>query len=319
MNMTFKQLLKKLEFDLLNDAMKLSALKDWFYEHISRDVPYTDELSYSDYVKMTQELLDQFIPSLQDDPMLVKTELDNLTPIQYAAYRGFDRLIESSVHISENQINEGNASKMTPLHLAAQFGHAYTVEVLLARGADPTKKNELEEIPLHVALAIPLSCTSQFKANKETIFRVLWQSNPSTLAYKDREGNTAIHSMVCHGYDQLISDVLDSYPEGALTSNNYGHYPIHTAILNNQINCAKRLLSNAHVATLADSKYRVAIHYAALYGHKEMMELCYEVTDDLNICDTEGKTALMLAHEAGNHEAKDVLTAHGMQLQIMVI
>ena len=318
MNMKFETLFKELQLDLLNDAMRLNALKDWCSEHISRDIHYTGEASYSRYVQLAQEFLDLFIPSTQVNSTVIKAELDNLTPIQYAAYRGFDRFIESSNHISENQLNEGHASKMTPLHLAGQLGHVHTVEVLLAKGADPTKKNELEEIPLHVALAISLSYTDQLKANKETISRKLWQSNPSTLAYKDREGNTAIHIMAYHGYDQLISDVLDSYPEGALKFNNYGHYPIHSAILNKQINCAKHLLSIPHVATLADAEYRVAIHYAALYGNKEMMELWCEVTDDLNISDTEGKTALMLANEAGNHEAEEVLAAHGMQLLLEI-
>ena len=312
MSMTFEQLSKKLKLYLLEDTMRLNVLKDWCREHISRDINYTGELSYSLYLQLAEEFLDRFIPYTQAHPTVITAEMDNLTPVQYAAYRGFDRFLESSKHISEDQLNKGNASNMTPLHLAGQLGHVYTVDVLLAKGADPTKKNAREEIPLHVALAIPFSCTDQFKANKETIFRKLWQSNPITLAYKDREGNTVIHRMASHGYDQLISDVLDAYTEGALQFNNYGHYPIHSAILNNQINCAKRLLSIPTVATLADTEKRVAIHYAALYGNQEMMELCYEVTDNLNIGDTAGKTALMLANEAGNHLAEEVLAVHGI-------
>ena len=318
MNMTYEQLFKELQLDLLNDTMRLNALKTWCHQHLSRDIHYTGEASYSRYVELARAFLDRFIPSTQVNSTEIKADLDNLTPIQYAAYRGFDRFIESSTPISEVQLNQGNASDMTPLHLAAQGGHVHTVAVLLAKGADLTKKNKLAELPIHAALAIPLSHSEQLKKNKAIIFRKLWQSNPSTLAYKNYEGDTVLHSMAYHGYDQLIHDVLDSYPEGAFMFNNYGHYPIHAAILNNQITCAKSLLSIPNVATLADSKYRVALHYAALYGSKEIMELCCEVTDDLNICDTEGKTALILANEADNHDAQEVLAAHGIHLPLAV-
>ena len=171
MNMTYEQLFKELQLDLLNDTMRLNALKTWCHQHLSRDIHYTGEASYSRYVELARAFLDRFIPSTQVNSTEIKADLDNLTPIQYAAYRGFDRFIESSTPISEVQLNQGNASDMTPLHLAAQGGHVHTVAVLLAKGADLTKKNKLAELPIHAALAIPLSHSEQLKKNKAIIFK----------------------------------------------------------------------------------------------------------------------------------------------------
>lgn len=312
MGVKFDALYETLKLGLLNDTERLNALKDWCEKNVSRDIDDMSEATYTRYEALAQDFLDRFIPATQAHLTEVKAELENLTPIQYAAYRGFDRFIESLDAISENAFNTGNASEMTPLHLAAQLGHVHTTEALLAKGADCSKKNILGELPLHVALALPLGHTNSFKANKETIFRTLWQNNPDTLTDTDLTGNTALHVMACHGYNQLLQDVLESYPEGASKFNHYGQSPIHTAILNHQIDAAKHLLSIPGVSTLADAEYRVPLHYAARYGNKEMMELCCGVTDDLNKPDTEGKTALMLAIEAENHEAQQVLAAHGI-------
>jgi ankyrin repeat protein len=52
-------------------------------------------------------------------------------------------------------VNGFSADGWTPLHLAAFFGHARAVELLLARGADvaATSKNSNGNTPLHAALA----------------------------------------------------------------------------------------------------------------------------------------------------------------------
>ncbi len=306
-------LFKKLQFDTLNASEQLKILKEWCYTHVSRDINFTGKFCCALYVQLVKKYLDVFIPLTSIGLHNSKPELDDLTIIQYAAFAGFDRFIESS-KISNNQLNSSNASGMTPLHLAAQLGHVHSVEALLSKGADSTQTNKFLELAAHVALTQPSS--AQLKANKEIIFKKLWAINPKIITHQDYEGNTVLHNMAAHGYDELLNDVLTVHSTGALHFNHHGLYPIHTAILNNQLKCAEYLLSNPGVATLKDAEYRAPIHYAGLHGNTAMIELCLKHTpnDVVNSRDTDGKTAYMLATEVENHEAEEVFTAHGIHL-----
>ena len=309
-NMTFEELCNQLKLNTLNDEMRLSTLKNWCAAYISRDIHYHDEACYPQYLHLAQHYLDFFIPLMKSNFIEEKAELEHLTPIQYAAYQGYHRLIES---LDSTQATQCNAStnNTSPLHLAAQCGHEHTVQALIAQGASLTKTNQRAELSIHVTLFLTLSATAQLKAIKESIFRTLWQQAPETLMCQDYTGDTVFHHLASGGYDQLLSDVLDSNPDGAFCFNNHSHYPIHTAILNNQLQTAERLLLIPTVATLTDAKHRAAIHYAPRYGQQDMMELCLSATDDINLRDTEGKTALTLAHEMNNLEAIEVLMNHG--------
>lgn len=137
----------------------------------------------------------------------------------------------------------------------------------------------------------------------------------SYLYLKDEEGNNLCHLLASSGYDKALQDVIEYDPNLVFQANHMGRYPIHTAILNNQLSCAQCLLSIPLVSTLEDVNYRSSIHYAALYGTEEMMELCCKHALDLEMMDTSGKTAIQLAIEADNNDAKTVLERHGIRLE----
>src|SRR5215813_11168769 len=63
--------------------------------------------------------------------------------------------VERLVDADELSIVAFSSDGWTPLHLAAFFGHAKVVELLLGRGADPRarSKNPTGNTPLHAALA----------------------------------------------------------------------------------------------------------------------------------------------------------------------
>lgn len=134
------------------------------------------------------------------------------------------------------------------------------------------------------------------------------------LSLKDDAGNSLAHMVAASGYDKVLDDILKLKPDAALQFNDAHRYPIHVAILNNNLDCVKILLSIPSVVTLEDAEKRAAIHYAALYGNENIMELCCKKTPHLEVGDTEGKTPIILAMEADNEEAKGVLERHGVHL-----
>src|SRR5438094_2176056 len=72
-----------------------------------------------------------------------------------AAAAGEIERVERLIAESPAGVNGYSADGWTPLHLAAFFGHAKIVELLLAHGADVTarSKNPNANTPLHAALA----------------------------------------------------------------------------------------------------------------------------------------------------------------------
>jgi ankyrin repeat protein len=139
----------------------------------------------------------------------------------------------------------------------------------------------------------------------------LIDSRPEVLGQHDRDGNTALHQMASHGFEQIIEQVLCLNPRLAFLKNNASLYPVHTAILNQQSGSLKQLLKIDGVATLSDSKERVPLHYAARYGTPDMVDQCCLATRDIDITDKADKTPLIWAAETGNQDALEFLLAKG--------
>src|SRR5581483_7587074 len=72
-----------------------------------------------------------------------------------AAAAGEIERVERLLADSPSDVNTHSRDGWTPLHLAAFFGHAKIVELLLAQGADVTARstNPTGNTPLHAALA----------------------------------------------------------------------------------------------------------------------------------------------------------------------
>ena len=73
-------------------------------------------------------------------------ELGN-TPLHYAANAGHAEAVHELLHTYHVPVNVANAAGDTPLHKAAARGHAGVVRALLAAGADPTLRNALGQCP----------------------------------------------------------------------------------------------------------------------------------------------------------------------------
>ena len=308
MKKTYEQFYKEFGFTpVFDNEDKLHQLEAWCHEHISRDLhaqgPSSEKYKY--YLALVNDYLDTFLKHVTSNVSDNSVVFDGMTPIGYTAWKGYDRFIEAQP--ADVALDKGNAAGMTPLHLAAVKGYVHTVQALLAKGAKANKINHESQLPIHSALFIPAIHDASLMAKKEVIFKALMAQAPTVIDRKDRSGDTVFQLMVVNGFGVLLSEILKQHPKGALSCNKHSQYPIHTAILNRRVDMVNLLLAIDKVSTLADSDHRVALHYAAQYGSKAIVETCCLATLDINIRDQLEKTPLMLAVEAQNIEAVEVL------------
>ena len=299
------------------DASHLHTLEQWCDENVSQDLRFhggkTEQ--YQNYMELARIYLDEFCPKLPRELDTCVTEFDGRNTIQEAAYSGLDRLL-SSLAPTGDILNKANSKSMTPLHIAAISGHFHTISVLLSLGADAAIANKHQQLPIFSALILPVIYEDELKENKIKIFRLLKDKAPETVKLQDKNNDTVLLLMAIHGFSTLMSELLQTNGALAFITNNHTHYPIHTAILNNQAESALLLLQQKDVAILKDSKGWVALHYAAHYSGRDMVALCCDFTTDLNLQDCMGKTPLLLAAEAANIDAMDTLVQRGARVDL---
>ncbi|MBL7481304.1 ankyrin repeat domain-containing protein [Legionella bononiensis] len=299
------------------DAEKLHKLESWCSENVSRDLIFSGSLNekYDNYLKLAETYLDNFALYLSDDSTQPMPQLHGATIFDTVVSFGLDKVL-LSMRLSKDSVNKTNTYGMTPLHVAALEGYYYTVWVLLSLGADSNLKNMQSQLPLFSALVLPVSYAPELKETKIKIFRMLREKTPTMLNLQDNNGDTVLHLMATHGFSSLLEESVSSNPMLAYIKNNNSHYPVHTAILNDQLDCLRILLKDKDISILADSKGRVALHYAARYSGKEMVELCCDAAPTINPLDNTGLSPFMLAAAAGNELAMSMLIDKGVDVHL---
>ena len=173
---------------------------------------------------------------------------------------------------------------------------------------------EVTASQLFEALELTLEDGPKEIQKKVVAFKALWdQASMDVRREKNKLGQNLLHMMDVYGFKQLIEETLQVMPELALQHAKLdGDYPIHTAVLNHQIEVVQLLLAIPGVARLKNSLHQSALHYAARFGSQDMMRLCCKFcAGEINAKDRLGRTPLALAQAENTPDVETVLMAHG--------
>ena len=187
--------------------------------------------------------------------------------------------------VNKADINMGDRTGQTCLHLAAYFGFEEICRLLIENGANPKQGDKRNRRPLHLAV---------YKRHQEIIQLLTDNLTKEDINLKDKDGNTALHvaSTVLdqeEGFDfldakellkpsMLILQLIEAGADMTITNNN-GNTVIHTACLNGNsealptllrlskdINCQDGKDSFEDIGSLTDKTNKhnqTALHFAA--------------------------------------------------------
>ncbi len=312
MRSQFNKLCQDLDLDAKGPSTKaMAALKHWYLQEVSQDQYAEVDLNTA------QDYLDVFLPNIPINKAEKIPIFHDMNVIQYAAAHGYDRFLESLSSDDTELLNQATSTtEMTPLHLAAKYGHVHDVEVLLKHGADPHRKDSSAQYPIQSALFTPILVDKNYHKRKEMIFNLLKSAAPDLIREQDILGETVAHKAAANGYPKLMKEIVNDYTDVLFIPNNYMQYPIHVAILNNRPEIVQLLLAVTDVPNLANTKGELALHYAARSNNTAVLKAALPFYSNLESRNEYSQTPLLCAAEVGNLATIIVLIQHHADVRV---
>ena len=316
--MSFTKLCKDLNVNAQEKSQEsLDRLIDFCKEQIGLDTIKQDKIGeqFNYYYDLVKLFVETALPNIDRNDVHHPIEtFDHMSSLEFLVRNGFDQQIKM-LHLNKEDVNM-TWGLMSPLHVSLSKGYAHTTDVLLKFGAKPCMKNDKEETAFDCVLELPISYDESLKKAKQELFLKLSTADPNLLKQRLSDDSTVLHTIAIFGYLELAANILHAYPEYVLIANKQGHMPIHTSILNRQFNIAKLILKAGPVEQMLDLNKQGPLHYAAIMGDVSFVGLCHFYTNDIDLKDREGRTALMFAAYHGHLEAMAFLIQSGASLTI---
>ncbi|KAG6633499.1 ankyrin repeat-containing protein At5g02620-like isoform X2 [Carya illinoinensis] len=254
-----------------------------------------------------------------------------LTPNKNTVLHLFIKTFENGIESTENNfvrdilnmcpslLCQVNVKDETPLHVAARYGRANIVEVLiehakyphyqdLERGAEAVRKmlrmvNKEKDTALHEAV----------RYNHLKVTKLLIKEDPDFPYTVNDAGETPLYIAVERNYTELAMEILHKCKSPAYDGP-LGRTALHAAILNTNRELIKAILEKigGDITKKADQEGLTPLHLTPLqldaYRDSGWLELLLEHDSQVAYMkDKEGRTALHIAAHLGDVEAMETI------------
>eukprot|EP00039_Didymoeca_costata_P005817 m.84905 g.84905 ORF g.84905 m.84905 type:complete len:1100 (+) comp12988_c0_seq2:225-3524(+) len=235
-----------------------------------------------------------------------------------------------------NQIDIQDLNGMTALHWCAMYGKPKHVALLLRAGASPAYQDSSGKTPLHIAAEngdelntgsllsienIPVNARDNEQrtplllavAGGHTLLAESFCEYPGIdLDAPDALGRTALHWAAASAQAEIVSGLLQAGAEVS-KPDKQGATALHYASQANAISIVNHFLSY-HAEHIADHEGRFPLHWAAMQGDVQIVDLLISRDINVNLVDAQGLTCLHLAAISDKEEMITCLVEHNADL-----
>jgi ankyrin repeat protein len=223
-------------------------------------------------------------------PVNARTET-NETPLIGAAFNGNPgtvRLLLNNGALIEARTN----SQWTALLGAADDGSEECFRLLLGRGADLSAQNDKGDTALIIAA---------FKGHSQIVKLLL--DNGVSVLQKSNDGQTALLAAFASGDSRTISLLLSAGADWTETDIE-GNNALHIALENSNMKCVDMIIAKQPALIIQKTQSEILpLHLAAQKGHKDIVALLLDVSEDIDAVDEELWTPLAFASYNEREEA----------------
>lgn len=305
--------------------------------HMSIDFSSTDGLATPAIVRAAQAGSVIEVETLLDQRADIKARHVNSgrNALAVASHCGNEDVVRLLLQYGAN-VNERDASLMTPLHLAASRGHYAVVESLLQDGAVVDGKGPNDETPLRIASdnghieTVELLLGKRAKVNARDRQQLtalhmaakrgdeamvdLLVSNSAHVEAKDGSFMAAIHYASEEGHDGVVGLLLtkkaDIEAPGRASKS-----PLACASSAGQTHVVELLLKKKASLKQKGEGDMNPLHWASFNGHVEVVDLLLQKRASINTPNKDGRTPLHLAVMANNFAVAELLLRKGAVIE----
>ena len=240
---------------------------------------------------------------------LEKHDNQGYFPIHHAAFggqaRNIARLIAYGADVNVLKEREqwwSVSDQLSPIFLAAEYGHSEAVDVMLKHGADSNSPSRYGVTPLHIA------ATNGHLETTQLLLR-----NGGKLNSRDIEDFLPLHRAAEMGHTEVVKFILHNGGSIA-TKTGDGQTLLHLATC---LELVSYLVQNGADVNARDHRRLTPLQVAAEKGQTDTVKYLLSQGANINSRDRFGCSALYDALKGGHTATADVLIKRGCELKLV--
>ena len=253
---------------------------------------YNNTAIHRAIIKGHEDIVDYFITNYRYD--VTMKGYQGRTPLHLACCLGNTTLINDLVlkyHFSE--IAVGDASTLTPLHLAVMYNQIAVARQLIAYGHPVDCVNENKETPLHFA------CFS----GRHPFISMFVHKHQANLNFCDKDENKPLNKAVLGGHNNTVQMLISEFGCSQNIKGYEGRSLLHQACIKGNVDLSIMLITVFNLSSSSpDDSGNTPLHLACWSGHMELASLLItKFSCPVDIKNQNNETPLHISCSFGYH------------------